>query len=69
MVDALRARGKRSARLVSGVVQPPGAGRPRPHRWVEVDDEVHDPSLEDGRRVWPRELYSLVFRPVDREAA
>ncbi len=66
---ALRASGRRTARLVRGSVVHPGAPGQTPHCWIEVDDEVHDPSLGDGRRVWPRDLYYLVFRPVPREAA
>ncbi|MEY2668241.1 MAG: hypothetical protein RJA59_879 [Pseudomonadota bacterium] len=67
----LRAQGLKlkGARLVHGTVLRPGTAVPVPHSWIEADDRVHDPTLGEGRRVWPRELYYLVFRATPTPAA
>ena len=65
VLATLRIAGARDARLVEGTIWRPGTAGPVPHRWVEAGDRVHDPSQGEGRRIWPRELYYLVFPAVD----
>lgn len=58
----LRARGERDATVVRGRFRRPGTVEIVEHAWVEAGDRVHDPSFEETRKIWPRELYYLAFR-------
>ncbi len=65
----LRARGETNAKFVTGRVFQPGSAASAPHSWVESEDKVYDSTLGEGRGIWPRELYYLVFRAQKKEAA
>ncbi len=58
----LRASGDLDAVVIHGHFRRPGTDEAVAHSWVESGDSVHDPSFEDGRKVWPKELFYFVFR-------
>ena len=67
VVAGLRVNGDRDAVVIHGHFRRPGTGEAVAHSWVESGDSVHDPSFENGRKVWPKELFYFVFRATGND--